>query len=78
MSRRSDYMDDLWLVELYVDVYPNMTDPEQLIVSRYDKYVGAKMPGAKRYITTLYIPKPDNMKIDRRMIQEIKEEGVDK
>lgn len=73
MARRSENMEELFEFKIYVDVPHNATSVESLSVSRYDDFTPSKWPGSKRYVTVLYLPKPEPIKPDRVMYPEVKE-----
>lgn len=72
MSRRTQSVDEMMEIKLYCDVNENTT-AENLIISRYNEFIGKKMPGAKRYVVILSIPKPELFRPDRIMYEEVKE-----
>ena len=76
MARKSIEIDNMFQISIGFDVSPKTTQAG-LIPFVYDDSTGPKMPGQKRYVCTIYIPKPEQMQVERFMSDTAKEVDTD-
>lgn len=73
MARRSENLEDMFEVKVYIDVPENATSVDSLDVYKYNEFTPSKWPKSKRYVAVLYLPKPEPIRPDRVMYEEVKE-----